>query len=139
MLCSKLFARQIRDVAARSGVQRATTFLYRAFCFDWSRDYLDDTNPPLSNNDAALPEFEWGKLVCDNNDCGKRLAFLLLPSKAGHTAADAARLAGYTDMAVWLENIVLLLDTDGEFKPLRDIPEVVEEAGWEHGENSLYR
>lgn len=52
---------------------------------------------------------------------------------------DAARLAGYTDMAVWLENIVLLLDTDGEFKPLRDIPEVVEEAGWEHGENSLYR
>ena len=74
--------------------------------------------PPLSNNDAALPEFERGEFVCANNDCGKRLAFLLLPNKAGHTGADAARLAGYTNMAVWLENIVLLLDPDGKFKPL---------------------
>lgn len=123
----------VLHVAARSGVQRATTYLYRAFWNDESRDCLDWTTPPLSDSDITTPEFQRIEDPRDNDIRGKCLAFLLLPNKEGHTASDAARFAGHADVAIWLENIVLLLDPDGEFKPLRDIPDVIREELWGQG------
>lgn len=119
-------------VAARDGLQIAVTFLYRVFCFPRLRSGAGLASPPQDDDDGSLSEFDRGEDLIDDNQCAKRLAFLLLPNAAGQTAAVAARSAGHVETAGWLENIIMLLDPTGVFVA-HNIPEVIEEARWRHG------
>ncbi len=106
-------------MAARSGVQKTVTFLYRAFWRAHSRDSLDITD------DASLPEFEKGEEL-DVEYREKPLVWLMLRNVIGQTAADAARAAGHADVAAWLDKIVTLLNYDGSFNE-QDIPRVIKD------------
>lgn len=105
-------------MAARSGVQKTVTFLYRAFWRSHSRD-LDITDDP------SLPEFKKGEEL-DAEYREKPLAWLMLRNVTGQTAADVARAAGHADIAAWLDKIVTLLNYDGSFNE-QDIPRVIKD------------
>lgn len=107
-------------VATRSGNQMALTALYRHAFEHWSAFYPEemvmDDGPP---EHMVYPE------DIEGDYSAPALLFLITKNKMGRDPAAEARHAGQDDVAQWLDDVVLRLDSDGTRRTEAHVDEMI--------------